>query len=228
MSGNASTVDYSPVSIFMHADPVVQGIMVMLVLASAFSWSIMIDRFWKIRAERSANKAIDRHIKDVGDADALRDLCLGSPSAACRVLASVQQEWLWSLGKAREGYDQVRARILSTADLAISYEASKLAGHTSYLATIGSISPFVGLFGTVWGIMRSFISIGQSQDTSLAVVAPGIAEALMATAVGLFCAIPAVIGYNRLLHSLASIDGDWRALTGQIEIIISRQFGGKS
>lgn len=92
------------------------------------------------------------------------------------------------------------------------------------LATIGSTAPFVGLFGTVWGIMHSFISIGQSQDTSLAVVAPGIAEALMATAIGLFCAIPAVIGYNRLMQSVGQLEIEWRSAASSIEVAVSRQF----
>src|SRR5690606_35791858 len=93
-----------------------------------------------------------------------------------------------------------------------------------FLATIGSAAPFIGLFGTVWGIMNSFSAIAESQDTSLAVVAPGIAEALLATAIGLFCAIPAVIGYNRLQQGIAEVDAEWRSTAGLLEVAISRHF----
>lgn len=216
--------DMSFSGIFQNADIVVQIVIVSLLLASVVSWAIIIARAWAILGERKKLAALAAKISDVGTVPALHQAVDGVDCGMTRVLLAVGDEWNWSAETSKSGYDQVRARILTVIDLAIAREAARVAGQTSWLATVGSISPFVGLFGTVWGIMASFIAIGQSQDTSLAVVAPGIAEALMATAIGLFCAIPAVIGYNRLLSGLASLDTGWRMVAGQLEVLISRQF----
>ena len=220
-----SPVDYSPLSIFQHADPIVQGIILGLLFASIISWSIMIDRMVRVRSELVKMRILRDQVANIKGPEGLLEICAQVPSAGARILYDMHDEWVWSLSLAQEGYDQIRARLTSVADLAVARENAQLSGATSLLATIGSIAPFVGLFGTVWGIMRSFMSIGQSQNTSLAVVAPGISEALMATAIGLFCAIPAVIGYNRLLHALGDAGEAWRAICGQLEIVISRQFG---
>lgn len=224
MPDNFQSTDFSPVTVFLHADHVVQTIMGGLLIASAVSWSIIMHRALRIAGERKRAHAIAEALANVSSAEGLAEIGHGAGHSAQRILAVLSDEWAWSLVHAGSGYDQVRARILSSADLAIAGELNQVSGRTPLLATIGSISPFVGLFGTVWGIMRSFISIGQTQDTSLAVVAPGIAEALMATAIGLFCAIPAVIGYNRLLAGMSQLDAVWRTIAGRVEIAISRQF----
>lgn len=228
MTDKLQSIDFSPITIFLHADYVVQSIMVALLLASIVSWSIIIQRTLKVSAERKQASAVEQELAHVSSAIDLAQAGQNAGRTAQRVLMALSDEWAWSQVHATTGYDQVRARILSVADLAIVGELSRVAGRTPFLATIGSISPFVGLFGTVWGIMRSFISIGQTQDTSLAVVAPGIAEALMATAIGLFCAIPAVIGYNRLLAGLNQLDAAWRTITGRVEVTISRQFEARN
>ncbi|WP_298164247.1 MotA/TolQ/ExbB proton channel family protein [Novosphingobium sp.] len=221
---NKGQLDLSPARIFLDADPLVQGVIAVLLLASVVSWSIIIGRAWSIARERRRLARLDALIGELGTPDDLAQACDGPASAAARLGTAIGAEWRWSAEHAVRGYAQLRARVLSVADLAIARESARVAGRTSFLATIGSIAPFVGLFGTVWGIMRSFISIGQSQDTSLAVVAPGIAEALMATAIGLFCAIPAVVGYNRLLHGLGQLETGWRALASRIEVEMSRRF----
>lgn len=224
MLNNIMSSNYSPLAIFMEAAPVVQAIMVGLVLASAFSWAIIFNRATTIRSENIKSATFSIALDSAKTAQDVAHLCSDDASAAVRIVQIAQDEWAWSIRHGVTDYDQVRSRLLSAADMAIAKEGTRLAGMTALLATIGSTAPFIGLFGTVWGIMRSFVSIGQTQDTSLAVVAPGIAEALMATAVGLFCAIPAVVGYNLLLGGLARADGRWRALIGQLDLSASRQF----
>lgn len=228
MSDNLQTADFSPATIFMHADYVVQAIMIALIIASVVSWSIIIQRTLKLSSERKRAAAVEQSLSEVSSADDLARTGQDAGVTGQRILSALSEEWAWSEFHANGNYDQVRSRILSIADLSIASEVNHLSRRIGLLATIGSISPFVGLFGTVWGIMRSFISIGQTQDTSLQVVAPGIAEALMATAIGLFCAIPAVIGYNRLIASVGRVDSAWRTIAGRVEVAISRQFETRS
>lgn len=224
MSVKAAEITYSPSAIFLSADPVVKVVIVILLIASILSWTIMLARYIGIQIEKRRLAALASEALAATGPGELRDATKGVHCAGARVITAVCDEWDWSLGHGVREYNQCRIRMLAVTDLGISRESSRLAGSTSLLATIGSTAPFVGLFGTVWGIMHSFISIGQTQDTSLAVVAPGIAEALMATAVGLFCAIPAVIGYNRLLFGLGSVEMGWRELAGAVEVALSRQF----
>jgi biopolymer transport protein TolQ len=137
-------------------------------------------------------------------------------------------EWRRSLaGKgARIDREGLRSRLASAINVAIARDIDDLSDRLSMLATIGSVAPFVGLFGTVWGIMRSFAGIAASQNTSLAVVAPGIAEALFATAIGLFAAIPAVIGYNRLLHRVNRLEARLGNFAEEYLNLLSRQLDG--
>lgn len=224
MASPETHISFTPMGIFEAAGPVVQAVIIILLIASIASWSIMIARWASVFAEQKRMSSLAGQLAGLTDGDALSELCRTAGCAGSRVLSSVGGEWDWSARNSSRSYDQVRSRILSVIDMSVATEAGKIAGRMSWLATIGSIAPFVGLFGTVWGIMDSFVSIGQTQDTSLAVVAPGIAEALMATAIGLFCAIPAVIGYNRLLSALAQLESGWRSMAGQVEVAISRQF----
>jgi biopolymer transport protein TolQ len=120
----------------------------------------------------------------------------------------------------------LRARLGSAINVAIGRDIDELSDRLNALATIGSVAPFVGLFGTVWGIMRAFAGIAASQNTSLAVVAPGIAEALFATAIGLFAAIPAVVGYNRLLHRVNRLEARLNAFAEEYLNLLSRQLDG--
>lgn len=223
-TGIINVGEYSPIGIFISADYIVQSVIVLLLAASVASWTIMIARTISIIREARRTRHATAALTFVKTVENLEEFCVDSFGAIKRVLEGIGLEWRWSLDSHAREYDTVRQRILSTADLIVVREAKRLTGQTSMLATIGSTAPFVGLFGTVWGIMHSFISIGQSQDTSLAVVAPGIAEALMATAIGLFCAIPAVIGYNRLMQSVGQLEIEWRSAASSIEVAVSRQF----
>lgn len=223
----------SPIQIFLNADWLVQAIIIILLVASVLSWSLIINRTWQIARERRHVRKARQGLASVGTPDELRMLLEQQvieeqSGRITAILSAIDAEWRWSSNKARSGYEQMRERILSVAEIAVASEGRQLAGRTAWLATIGATAPFVGLFGTVWGIMASFMAIAQTQDTSLAVVAPGIAEALLATAVGLFCAIPAVVGYNRLQQGIAEIDAEWRSTAGLLEVAISRHFGART
>lgn len=223
-----SAFNASPLHIFMGADWLVQSIIILLILASIASWALIINRSWTIRTERHHVRAARRALTTVGTRDDLRPLLEQGQGRIVPILSAMDAEWRWSNEISHGGYDRTRERILSVAEMAVTREGRRLTGRSGWLATIGSTAPFIGLFGTVWGIMRSFLAIGLSQDTSLAVVAPGIAEALLATAIGLFCAIPAVIGYNRLQQGIAEIDSEWRSAAGLLEVAISRHFSGRA
>ncbi|CCW16678.1 MotA/TolQ/ExbB proton channel family protein [Sphingobium indicum BiD32] len=218
----------SPFHIFLQADRLVQAIIVLLMLASVVSWSIIIGRAWALSLERHRAVSVKRLLTSIGTQDELRNLSDEAEGRIMRILGAIEVEWRWSSENLVRDYEQVRERVVSIAEMAIQREGRSLAGRTGWLATLGTSAPFIGLFGTVWGIMGSFLAIGQSQDTSLAVVAPGIAEALLATAVGLFCAIPASIGYNRLVQALAAVDAEWRSIAGLLEVAISRHFGTRT
>jgi len=218
----------SPLHIFLEADRLVQAIIVLLLLTSIASWSIILGRIYAIALERRRAATVKHLLTNIGTQEELRHLSGEAEGRIVHILGAIEVEWRWSVDHAIGRYDQVRERIASIAEMSIGRESRQLAGRTAWLATLGASAPFIGLFGTVWGIMGSFLAIGQTQDTSLAVVAPGIAEALLATAVGLFCAIPAVIGYNRVVHGLGEVDAEWRSIAGLLEVAISRHLGARS
>jgi biopolymer transport protein ExbB/TolQ len=222
--GNISS-GMTPLQIFLDADLVVQSVIILLVVASAYSWSVIFARAVAIAIERRKIRAVGKVLSSVETIDELRELAVAGDGKVHDILHSMSQEWKWSNEHASRDYDDVRERLASVSELTIEREYTRLAGNSAWLATIGNSAPFFGLLGTVWGIMNSFIGISQAQDTSLAVVAPGMAEALFATAVGLFCAIPASIGYNRIVQALAATDQEWRATAGRVEVTISRQYG---
>ena len=185
--------DLSPWGMVAHADPVVQGVLGLLLLASVLTWTIGLAKGLQLlragRAARTGRATLRRAIDLVGAAGAIPD---GSECGAMLQVAAHEQHA--SAGLARHGGIEQRAAWRLEREL--NAAGRRMSAGTGLLATIGSVSPFIGLFGTVWGIMRSFIGISHAQTTNLAVVAPGIAEALLATAVGLVAAIPAVVIYN--------------------------------
>jgi len=185
-------LDLSAYGLFMQSDPVVKGVMVLLLLASVWCWAVMLDKAARLLSLRREAAAFEAAAKE-GSFSAARPL-------AARLLAAAAEEWREDedAGGPVETRGERRTRI-DHAMRALAGEALRRSERgLTLLATTGSAAPFIGLFGTVWGIMHSFTGIAQSQDTSLAVVAPGIAEALFATAMGLVAAIPAVIAYNKL------------------------------
>ena len=209
--------DLSPWGMFMQADIVVKAVMVGLVFATAVTWTVWLSKSIElIKARRNARGAM-RELADARSVDdAVQQVRQG---AVAQLLEGALAEL--RLSTDRMDKEGIKVRITSRLQQIEAAASRRIAFGTGVLATIGSTGPFVGLFGTVWGIMNSFIGISKSQTTNLAVVAPGIAEALLATALGLVAAIPAVVIYNLFARQIAS----YRALLGDGSAEITRLVG---
>ena len=199
----ATGPDLTLLALILHADPIVKAVMLLLTIASVACWSIILDRTVRLAQARRDIRRLDAKMRGAPDPGEAR--AAGATGISAQVLAAGAAEWRDPAGDYPESRAERRDRIDRAMRSVIAAEVRKLEQGLSFLATVGSVAPFVGLFGTVWGIMNSFGAIAGSQDTSLAVVAPGIAEALFATALGLVAAIPAVVGYNRLGGALAKL-----------------------
>ena len=222
----AGAADLSPLALFMQADIVVKLVMLGLLLASIWSWAIIIERARRLRAINKEAAAFEDRFWQSQSLDDLYDKAAKAKHPLAQVFTAGMGEWRRSLSKGKIDREGVRARLSSIMSVAVNREMDVLEDRLNVLATVGSVAPFVGLFGTVWGIMRSFTSIAATQNTTLAVVAPGIAEALFATAIGLFAAIPAVIGYNRLLHGLGRLEARMSHFAEEFHGLLSRQLDG--
>ena len=222
--------DLSPWALFLQADIVVKLVMLGLLGASVWSWAIIIERSRRLRAINGQAKAFEDWFWKAESLDSLYEPASKAHHPSAKMFVAGMNEWRRSLGRAGSGgridREGVRARLTSILGVAIAREIEELGDRLNVLATIGAVAPFVGLFGTVWGIMRSFTGIAASQNTTLAVVAPGIAEALFATAIGLFAAIPAVIGYNRLLHGTGRLEARLSSFAEEFHGLLSRQLDG--
>jgi biopolymer transport protein TolQ len=193
---------FSPIELFLQADWVVKAVMIGLALASIWVWTIIVSFTLKMRGISIQSEGFERDFWRVEDIDTYYKEHGKSDLPVAKVFAAGMTEWRRSTSGKNIDRQGTRERLATAMDATIAAESDKLANRLNFLATTGSVAPFVGLFGTVWGIMRSFSAIAAEQNSSLAVVAPGIAEALFATAIGLFAAIPAVIAYNRFSHRL--------------------------
>ncbi len=225
LGGNAQ-VDFSVFSMFMQADFIIQVVMIMLFASSIWSGAIIFNTWGRLKSARAKAD----YFEDVfWSGNSLDDLYSRIKQAPDHPLAAVfvaaMREWQRSLGARSTGIDKVTVqdRIHKVMHVTTGREMDRLEGQVGYLATIGSAAPFVGLFGTVLGIMNSFTSIAAASDTSLATVAPGIAEALLATALGLFAAIPAVIAYNKLATDLGRYASRVEGFGDEFAAILSRQ-----
>jgi biopolymer transport protein TolQ len=200
-------------------------VMIGLGLASVWCWAIIFEKFYSVRRMNAAN---DRFESTFWSGQSLEDLynAMGNRETMglSAIFIAAMQEWKRSQGAAmRAGFAGVQKRIEKVMDVAIQKEMGGLESRLLFLATVGSAGPFIGLFGTVWGIMTSFQGIANSQNTNLAVVAPGIAEALFATAIGLVAAIPATIFYNMYSADAAKIGTRLENFADEFSSIISRQ-----
>lgn len=213
----------SPVALFLQADLVVKSVMIGLVLASIWTWAIIIAHALRIRRISRENERFERDFWKAEDIDAFHETRGKSDVPSAKVVAAGIAEWRRSTGGKTVDREGTRARLAVAMHSAVSAEIDRLAGKLNILATVGSVAPFVGLFGTVWGIMRSFSDIAGANNTSLAVVAPGIAEALFATALGLFAAIPAVIAYNRMTHGLNRMEARLQRFADGFHGTLSRE-----
>ncbi len=220
----AQQMDFSMWALFARATLTVKLVMLMLIAASFWSWSIIIQKIISYRAARAEAARFDRAFWSGEPLDEFYEQIGPEPSGrAHRVFAAGMTEWRRSHREDGGMIAGAQARIDRSMDVSIAKEAEGLQAGLPVLATIGSTAPFVGLFGTVWGIMHAFIGIAESQNTNLAVVAPGIAEALLATGLGLLAAIPAVIFYNKLSTDVDRIVGGYEAFADEFSTILSRQ-----
>ena len=219
----AAPTRLDPVELFFDADIVVQAVMVGLIIASIWVWAIIISFIMRMNSLRASTRRFEHDFWKTDDYEALmsgrrrRDL----PSA--RVAEAAFAELRRSIKTQPIDREGTRERIAGAMDNQIAEEADELSERLTFLATVGSVAPFVGLFGTVWGIMNSFFQIGAQESSSLAVVAPGISEALFATAIGLFAAIPAVIAYNRFSDQVNRFEARLQRFAGRFHASLSRE-----
>ena len=188
-----TNTDFSIFSLFLRADIVVKSVMIILILCSVYSWAIIIE---KIRLFKKINKSSKEFEEKFWNSKSAESLYNSLPSKLEDPMALVFQNAMEGLLK-RKSRNNLSERTIALLESGIEKQMSRIDKGFTFLATVGSTAPFIGLFGTVWGIMNSFQSIAISRNTSLAIVAPGIAEALFATALGLLAAIPAVVAFNK-------------------------------
>ncbi len=213
----------SPIALFLQADIVVKAVMIGLVLASIWTWTIIVGQWLKLRRANRQSERFERDFWKAGDIDSFHELRGREEHPSAKVLAAGIAEWRRSTAGKAVDKEGTRSRLAVALHSAVGAETDRIAGRLNILATIGSVAPFVGLFGTVWGIMRSFNDIAGQQSTSLAVVAPGIAEALFATALGLFAAIPAVIAYNRFSFAVNRMEARLQRFADGFHGTLSRE-----
>ncbi|MDA8574767.1 protein TolQ [Alphaproteobacteria bacterium] len=215
--------------LFLAADPVVKAVMLLLILASIWCWAIIFDKISQLRKLRRKAQEFEDMFWSGGSLEDLYDRIGGTPAdPMASVFAAAMREWRRSSARrlATKGDDiraSMRQRIEQVMSLTMGREMERLESNLSFLASVGSTAPFIGLFGTVWGIMNSFQSIAATKNTSLAVVAPGIAEALFATALGLIAAIPAVIAFNKISNDLGRYANRLENFSAEFGAILSRQ-----
>ncbi len=215
----------SIVTLFLNADIVVKGVLLVLLAASVWSWAVIVDKLWRLGAVSRSAQIHEARAAAARSAGELWDGSAEPDDAAAQVLAAGIRESAVEAGANFESAGERRERVERAMRLALNGELRRLETHLPFLATLGSAAPFIGLFGTVWGIMRSFAGIAAANNTSLAVVAPGIAEALFATAMGLAAAIPAVIAYNKFTVELGRLAGRMQGLIGRSGGLLSRAAG---
>ncbi len=220
-------IDLSLLGLFFKADIVVQLVILILIAASIWAWAIIIQKLIDFRRARGKAAEFDAAFWSGEPLDELFEQVGPEPgSPAARIFAAGMAEWRRSHRNDGALIAGAQSRIDRSMDVAIAREAQVHNSGLTFLASVGSASPFIGLFGTVWGIMRAFTDIAQAQSTNLAVVAPGIAEALLATGLGLLAAIPAVIFYNKLSNDSEAIVASYEAFADEFSTILSRQLDG--
>ena len=232
LAGSMPPPDLTVWGLFLQADLIVKIVILMLVVASIWTWAIIFDKVIRLRRVRSQARQFEESFWSGGSLEELFDrISNRPPDPMSAIFVAAMREWRRAAARGLLQSDQLRAglqaRIERVMDITLGREMEQLERHLIYLASVGSAAPFVGLFGTVWGIMNSFASIAASKNTTLAVVAPGIAEALFATALGLVAAIPAVLAYNKLSGDIGRYAQRLEAFAGEFGAILSRQLEEK-
>ena len=210
--------DMSPWGMFQNADVIVRGVMIGLALASVLTWTIWLSKGVELL---TAKRRLQAELRSLKQARSLSEAQRTHQGGLSQLLIEDAQHELELSAQAR-GNDGIKERVSFRLERLVAASGRQMSKGTGVLATIGSTAPFVGLFGTVWGIMNSFIGIAKSQTTNLAVVAPGIAEALLATALGLVAAIPAVVIYNVFARSITSYKAQVADASAQVLLLVSR------
>jgi biopolymer transport protein TolQ len=231
--GGTIAHDLSIISLFMQADLIVKIVLFILLAASFWSWAVIFDKFMRLRRLSRDAESFEESFWSGGSLDDLYDRIGTRPlDPMSAVFAAAMREWRRSAAKGLTASSSMRAslqeRIERVMQVTVGREMERLERFMPFLATVGSTSPFVGLFGTVWGIMNSFQSIAAAKNTSLAVVAPGIAESLFATALGLVAAIPAVVAFNKFSTDFGRYAGRLDAFSSEFSAILSRQLDEKT
>ncbi|MBL27075.1 MAG: protein TolQ [Rhodospirillaceae bacterium] len=221
--------DLSVWALIEQADIIVKIVMAILILASIWCWAIIFEKSMRLRRLKNEAERFEESFWSGGALDDLYDRIGSRPSHPMELIFSVaMREWNLATSRGRspreeDGRTGLQQRIDRVMRVAMNREIETIEKHMGFLATVGSTAPFVGLFGTVWGIMNSFQSIALTKNTSLAVVAPGIAEALLATALGLIAAIPAVVAYNKLTNDLSRYASRLEIFADEFSTLMSRQ-----
>lgn len=232
MAGSVAGPDLTMLGLFLRADIIVQSVMIGLLLASIWCWAIILDKYFRMRKlNKMADKFEDKFWSGQS-LDQLYDAQGNQPEdPMSAVFVTAMREWRRTQAKSRNSDDVMRTRLQDRIDrvmqITVSREMDRIEKNMTFLASTGSTAPFIGLFGTVWGIMNAFTAIANTKNTTLAVVAPGIAEALFATALGLVAAIPAVVAYNKLSRDMDRYAGRLDSFSGEFSAILSRQLDEK-
>ena len=200
----ASNDMMSPLTLFLHADVVVKFVMLGLLAASIWTWAIIFTHSIRLKRINRATEKYETDFWAADDIDAFHTKRGNEKLPSAAILTAGMDEWRRSTRSRAIDRSGTRERLATRMNAAVAAELDRLGDRLNILATVGSVAPFVGLFGTVWGIMNSFVGIAEQQTTNLAVVAPGIAEALLATATGLVAAIPSVVIYNHFSRRIAA------------------------
>ena len=222
-----AAIDFSIWALFSRATLPVQLVMILLIGLSVWSWTIAINKRLALGVARRRAATFDQSFWSGEPLDELFDQISVNPKGGSELIFTAgMTEWRRSHREDGAMIAGAQSRIERSMDVALNKQANQLQNNLGALASIGSVAPFIGLFGTVWGIMNAFIEIAAQQNTNLAVVAPGIAEALLATGLGLLAAIPAVVFYNNLSAGSERVIASYEAFADEFSTILSRQLGG--
>ena len=224
-------VDFSMFALFLSADLVVKSVIIILIIASIYSWTIIVSKLLRLRQL----KQMEREFEEIfwsGNSfeDLYETLNFNQTDPKSKLFCAAILEWKKSKSQYENDTSDINSlkdRMMRSMTVVFNKESENVERNLTFLATAGSTAPFIGLFGTVWGIMNSFKSIAIAQNTNLAVVAPGIAEALFATALGLFVAIPAVVAYNKISNDLSKYFISLETFMDEFSTIFFRQLEKK-
>ncbi len=233
LGGTLAPHDLSMLTLFLRADWVVKSVIILLLAASVWSWAIIFEKSISLRRLNGNANRFESAFWSGGAIDDLYDRIGSQPRDPMSALfVAAMREWRRAASRTSAGerifLEGVEDRIERVMQVTANRELDRVERYMTFLASTGSTAPFIGLFGTVWGIMNSFEAIGATKNTSLAVVAPGISEALFATALGLLAAIPAVLAYNKLSRDLDRYSGRLNGFAGEFLAILSRQIDEKA